>query len=84
MVILDGTLRHLQTILGSSRGYCDVSVSCVDCSEISGQIAVVWGCDVVFLQPVPKEDMEVDSGTRVSSDVSVCVWCVKCEVCVCG
>ena len=74
VVILDGTLRHLQTILGSSRGYCDVSVSCVDCSETSGQIAAVWGCDVVFLQPIPKEDMGVDSGTRVSSDVSVGVW----------
>ena len=70
VVILDGTLKHLQTILGSTRGYSDVNVSCVSCSETSGRIAAVWGCDVVFLQTVPKEDLEAGGGTRVSSDVS--------------
>ncbi len=69
VVILDGTLRHLQTILGGSRGYGDVSVSCVDCSETSGQIAAVWGSDVVLLQATPKEELGADVGTRVSSDV---------------
>lgn len=82
VVILDGSLRHLQTILGSSRGYSDVGLSCVDCSESSGQIAAVWGCDVVFLQPVPKEELEAGAATRVSSDVSVYVCVSTCTLVV--
>ena len=71
VVILDGTLRHLQTILGSSRGYSETAVNCVHCSETTGRIAAVWGNDVVIFQPEPRDEGGEDGGaTRVSSDVS--------------
>lgn len=56
VVILDGKLKHIQTVLGSDCGYGDTRISCVHCAELVGKIAVAWGSDVVIFEPEPLEE----------------------------
>ncbi len=56
VVILDGKLGHVQTVLGSDCGYGDTRINCVHCAEHVGKIAVAWGNDVIVFKPEPHED----------------------------
>lgn len=56
VVILDGKLAHVQTVLGSDCGYGDTRINSVHCAEDVGKIAVAWGRDVVVFQPEPLDD----------------------------
>ena len=47
-MILDGRLKHVQTLLGSDLGYGETPINCVYCAELVGKIAVTWGSDVVI------------------------------------
>ena len=40
LVILDGKLRHLQTILGSNFGYNDTRITCMFAAELSGKVSL--------------------------------------------
>ena len=61
VVMLDGRLRHLQTVLGSDCGYGDARINCVHCAESVGKIAVAWGSDVVVFEPELLEDSSSSS-----------------------
>jgi hypothetical protein len=65
IVILDGRLKHVQTLLGSDLGYGETPINCVDCAELVGKIAVAWGSDVVFFYPEPLEDNQVQNNNEV-------------------
>ena len=64
-MILDGRLKHVQTLLGSDLGYGETPINCVDCAELVGKIAVAWGSDVVFFYPEPLEDNQVQNNNEV-------------------
>ena len=55
-MILDGRLKHVQTLLGSDLGYGEIPINCVHCAELVGSIAVVWGSDVVIFSPEPLDE----------------------------
>ena len=65
IVILDGRLKHVQTLLGSDLGYGETPINCVDTAELVGKIAVSWGSDVVFFYPEPLEDNQVQNNNEV-------------------
>ena len=68
MVILDGRMKHLQTVLGSDCGYADTQISCIHCAELVGRVAVAWGSDVVIFEPELVEDSSASSnGNEVST-----------------
>jgi len=56
VILLDGHLQHVQTILGSSCGYGNTKVSCVHCAEKTGRLSVAWGSEVVIFKPISIED----------------------------
>ncbi|CAI7996410.1 DmX-like protein 1, partial [Geodia barretti] len=64
IVILDGRLKHVQTLLGSDLGYGETPINCVDTAELVGKIAVSWGSDVVFFYPEPLEDNQVQNNNE--------------------
>lgn len=39
LIILDGKLNHLQTILGSNFGYNDVQITCMHVAELTGKVS---------------------------------------------
>ena len=68
MVILDGRLTHIMTVLGSDCGYGDTRINCVHCAESVGKIAVAWGSDVMIFEPESPE--EVLSNNEVSTIIN--------------
>ena len=65
IVILDGRLKHVQTLLGSDLGYGETPINCVHCAEFVGKIAVTWGSDVVIFHPELLEENHVQSMNEV-------------------
>ena len=76
MVILDGQLTHLQTLLGSHCGYGDTTIMCLHCAEATGKIAVAWGTDVVIFEAEPLD--ETVSIPNFAKQVSVRAAVVVC------
>ena len=68
IVILDGRLKHVQTLLGSDLGYGETPINCVDSAELVGKIAVAWGSDVVIFHPQPLEENQVQSNNEVHNN----------------
>lgn len=65
IVILDGRLKHVQTLLGSDLGYGETPINCVHCAELVGKIAVAWGSDVVIFLPELLDDNQVQNNHEV-------------------
>ena len=65
IVILDGRLKHIQTLLGADLGYGETPINCVHCSELVGKIAISWGSDVVIFQPEPLDENHVQNNNEV-------------------
>ena len=65
VVILDGRLKHVQTLLGSDLGYGETPITCVHCTELVGKIAVTWGSDVVIFHPELLEESHVQNNHEV-------------------
>lgn len=76
VVIVDGRLKHIQTLLGSDLGYGDTPITCVHCAEQVGKISVAWGSDVVIFQPEPLDENQGPSNneviTKLFIDSSMC------------
>ena len=71
MILLDGHLQHIQTILGSSCGYGETKVSCVHCAEKTGRLSVGWGSEVVIFRPFSVEETEGVYNREDSSEQKV-------------
>ena len=41
LIILDGKLHHLQTIVGSNFGYSDTQITCMHVAESTGKVSCV-------------------------------------------
>lgn len=77
IVILDGRLKHVQTLLGSDIGYGETPINCVHCAELVGKIAVAWGSDVVIFLPEPLDDNQGQNINEVhvhTVSVELCTW----------
>lgn len=72
IVILDGRLKHVQTLLGSDLGYGETPINCVHCAELVGKIAVAWGSDVVIFLPEPLDDNQGQNNNEVYMTESNC------------
>ena len=73
MILLNGHLQHVQTILGSSCGYGNTKVSSVHCAEKTGRLSVAWGSEVVIFKPISVEDEA--SGVYEGDNVEEKVGC---------
>ena len=75
IVILDGRLKHVQTLLGSDLGYGDTPINCVDCAKVVGTIAVAWGSDAVIFHPELLEDNQIQNNNEVGASIcaNVCL-----------
>lgn len=65
MVILDGRLKHIQTLLGSDLGYGETPITCIHAAELVGKIAVTWDSDIVVFHPELLDDNPVHSNHEV-------------------
>ena len=65
VVILDGRLKHVQTLLGSDLGYGETPITCVHCTELVGKVAVTWGSDVVIFHPELLDESHVQNNNEV-------------------
>ncbi|XP_019849574.1 PREDICTED: dmX-like protein 2 isoform X3 [Amphimedon queenslandica] len=61
LILLDGRLKHVQTILGSDFGFSHSSVTCMHVAESNGQVAAAWDCDVLIFVP-EKSDQAIATG----------------------
>ena len=71
IVILDGRLKHVQTLLGMDLGYGETPINCVHCAELVGKIAVTWGSDVVIFIPEPLDENQVQNNNEVMFIIQV-------------
>ena len=73
-MILDGRLKHVQTLLGSDLGYGETPINCVHCAELVGKIAVTWGSDVVIFHPEPLDENQVQNSNEVCIPLCTCTY----------
>ena len=77
IVILDGRLKHVQTLLGMDLGYGETPINCVHCAELVGKIAVTWGSDVVIFLPEPLDENQGQNNNEVQC-LFFCHYAIRC------